>query len=388
MLATTATLLAMSDNASHAGRGDPPAPLHGAPLLMRSADGVWGVPATTTYGTERDLRDLLASNPSIIPGVSDPAAAAVTELRIGRDRADVVVVESSGTITVCEAKLAANAEIRRTVVGQIFAYVAGLSQMDIESFEQAWLARGGGALLESVLGADATDEDREALRGTLSDNLSAGQFRLLLAVDSLTDELRLIVGYMAAHLDVEVIALELAYASHGGVEVLVPRTWGTELSGLPGDGRIRRTAGHRAEISEALDSLTRAADAAEPGFGAVVHGILTALDPKVKCLYSGAAEMVDPVVVVSGPPARQPAKIVTSQHTPGVQVCFQWCRRLPTETLDAALAVLARHPLIAPTFDGVRDAAYNRRPLVPYVGVLDQRGTVDVVIEALAILAE
>ena len=101
-------------------------PLHGAALLIRSSDGSWAVPSTSTYGSERDLRDLLAENPSIIPGVGDPAVAAVVELGVPRvGRIDVVIIESSGTITVVEAKLAGNADMRRTVIGQVFAVCGG-----------------------------------------------------------------------------------------------------------------------------------------------------------------------------------------------------------------------------------------------------------------------
>jgi len=57
-------------------------PLHGAALLIRSRDGSWAVPSTSTYGSERDLRDLLAENPSIIPGVGDPAVAACRRGRL------------------------------------------------------------------------------------------------------------------------------------------------------------------------------------------------------------------------------------------------------------------------------------------------------------------
>ena len=39
---------------------------------------------------------------------------------------DLVAVDSDGNITLVECKLASNQEIRRSVIGQIFAYAAGL----------------------------------------------------------------------------------------------------------------------------------------------------------------------------------------------------------------------------------------------------------------------
>ena len=57
---------------------------------------------------------------------------------------DVLAVESSGTITICEAKLATNPEIRREIVGQVLAYASGVAGCDIEAFDEAWSARSGG----------------------------------------------------------------------------------------------------------------------------------------------------------------------------------------------------------------------------------------------------
>ena len=358
-------------------------------MLMRGPTGDWAVPSTTSYGQEADLRDLLAANPSIIPGVNDPTAAAVTELGVPAvGRVDVVVVESTGAITVVEAKLATNADIRRTVIGQVFAYAAGLAQLDLEGFERAWQARSNGAsLADQVLGADSSEADVAEFHSAIVDNLAEGRFRLLLAVDSLTDELRLIIGYLASHLDLEVIALELAYASHDGVDVLVPRTWGSELTRLrPGGSTGGRPSGRRDQIADVIDDLVLAGENAETGFGAVVQRILTELAPMTAYLYSGSSSVTDPVVVVNREPHRQPAKIITSQRIPGLRVCFQWCRSLPVEQLDRALDVLLSHPLVEPHVAGVRDAEYRKRPLMPFKGVLDNQDALTTVLEALAIL--
>ena len=44
----------------------------------------------------------------------------------GTGKADVVIVDASGDITVVECKLAANPEIRRRVVGQLLAYSSAI----------------------------------------------------------------------------------------------------------------------------------------------------------------------------------------------------------------------------------------------------------------------
>ena len=321
-------------------------------MLMRGPTGDWAVPSTTSYGQEADLRDLLAANPSIIPGVNDPTAAAVTELGVPAvGRVDVVVVESTGAITVVEAKLATNADIRRTVIGQVFAYAAGLAQLDLEGFERAWQARSNGAsLADQVLGADSSEADVAEFHSAIVDNLAEGRFRLLLAVDSLTDELRLIIGYLASHLDLEVIALELAYASHDGVDVLVPRTWGSELTRLrPGGSTGGRPSGRRDRIRgrhrrpsarwRERRNRIRCRRSAHSDW----------LAPMTAYLYSGSSSVTDPVVVVNREPHRQPARSSLAADT-WLTVCFQWCRSLPVEQLDRALDVLLSHPLVDPTW--------------------------------------
>ena len=362
-------------------------PLHGAALLIRSSDGSWAVPSTSTYGSEQDLRDLLAENPSIIPGVGDPAVAAVVELGVPRvGRIDVVIVESSGAITVVEAKLAGNADMRRTVVGQVFAYAAGLASMDLPAFDMAWTARCGRSVVDSVLGDGAADEERTRLLEALARNLAAGRFRLALAVDELTDELRMIVGYLARHLDIDVVALELAYASHDGMEVLVPRTYGTEPAVAGATTSSSRGGSYRSKIAEGVDVLATSADDHARGFGSVVRQVLESLEGQAT-LWSSTPEMLDPVVVAASSPRRQPAMVITTQRTVGIRVCFGWCTRLPRERLEAALAILESHPATAPAVAEVRGAEFKRRPMLPFNGVLDQPGAVDAVVEALRVLS-
>lgn len=105
----------MSDTNGLGGENDKLVPLHSAAMLVNASGTAWLVPTTTSWHNEATLRDLLVSHPSLLPGVADPAVAAMKEFPIpNAGRVDVLAVESSGMITVCEAKLSANAEMRRT----------------------------------------------------------------------------------------------------------------------------------------------------------------------------------------------------------------------------------------------------------------------------------
>jgi hypothetical protein len=367
--------------------GENAPPLHGAPLLMRVHQGQWVVPQTTTYSLEAQLRDLLCGNPSMLPGVVHPRAAAITEAAVpGVGRIDVLAVEPSGAITLCEAKLSGNSELRRTVIGQVLAYAAGLSRLSLEELDAAWAARRQGTgLVADVLGADATHDEQEALRVAVSHNLRDGRFRLVIAVDQLTPELRLIVTYLATHLDVDIAALELAYARHDDVEVLVPKTWGTEIS------QARSTSGstgeYRRSTADTLPDLVASADSAAPGFGAVVQRVLTPLQATTY-LWSSTQDMANPVVTALKPPARQPATIVTANRTTGIRVNFDWCRRLPPESLDKALDLILAHTSLEPIAANVRESDFRRRPIFRFPGVLQDHTAVDTLVAALLTLCE
>src|SRR4051812_37435862 len=108
-------------------------------FIRRVGGGPFHTPETTAYTNEAELRDLLAETPSLLPGVDEGPAAAAKEMPIsGAGSADVVIVDASGDITVVECKLRANPEIRRRVVGQLFAYASAIWRMSFARFDDAF----------------------------------------------------------------------------------------------------------------------------------------------------------------------------------------------------------------------------------------------------------
>lgn len=61
-------------------------------------------------------------------------------------------------------------------------------------------------------------------------NLAAGQFDLVIVVDSITDELEKVVRYLNEHTvaEIRVLALELGYVADGDYQMLVPHLYGVE----------------------------------------------------------------------------------------------------------------------------------------------------------------
>ena len=202
------------------------------------------------YTNEAELRDLLAETPSLLPGIDEGLAAASKEMPIpGTGKADVVIVDAGGEITVVECKLRANPEIRRRVVGQLLAYASAISQMSFADFDGAFRRSNANRSLSDGL-VPGNDLDEEEFRAAVDDNLRSGRMRLIIAVDEITEELKRTVTYLNSHTttNVELLALEMRRAVDEGVEVLLPATYGEE-SAARKSGPLRASTARRCSPS-------------------------------------------------------------------------------------------------------------------------------------------
>ena len=202
-------------------------------LLIRAVGSTeWSPPESASYANESELQSLLANDPTHLPGVS-PGARAVQELPTAAGPIDICVVEPDGSVTVVECKLARNSEKLRMVIGQVIDYASSLRSGGIDAFRKAWSGRGG-ASLDGVLNEESA--------GALEDNLAHARIHLCLAVDQIDDDLRRLIEYLnlVSTDEVRVTALELAYARHGSVEILVPSIYGAAIAASKGAGRRRK----------------------------------------------------------------------------------------------------------------------------------------------------
>ena len=200
---------------------------------------------------ESMLQTILSDDPDLIPFDDERRPVVlVDEFPVRFGSADLVGVGASGSITIVECKKKDNRDMRgRSVVGQLFAYAAALWEMSYEEFDARWQAterpplmddarwakRKRPPLAESV--ADAASVrglhyDPDAFRASVTENLRTGKSTLIVAVDEITLELQRVIEYLSAHTaaEVDVIALELGYATLGDVEVLVPLQFGLEMA--------------------------------------------------------------------------------------------------------------------------------------------------------------
>lgn len=198
-------------------------------VLVRRPGGEWHEPESSRFDSEKALQDLVRLSPTLLPGGDE--LAVVDEFVLGGvGRVDLVGVGADGRLVVVECKLKANSEIRRAVVGQVLAYAGGLWRLGYDEFDAAFTARAGTHLYDSVKAATATELTEAELIEAVTRNLSSGSFRLVVAVDEITDELRMIIEYLNEHTldNVQVLALELRYSRDGDVELLTPFVYGEE----------------------------------------------------------------------------------------------------------------------------------------------------------------
>lgn len=362
----------------------------GSPLIRRSG-GEWTMPNSTSWTNEAALQELLAAHPGLMPGVDEDAATA-RELTIpGVGRVDVVAVGLDGSVTVCEVKLARNPEVRRHVVGQLFAYASALAGWGFPELDAKWRSLNNIGLLDAVLGADADPSEREELAADVGRTLAAGAFRLVLAVDELTAELRRTIAYLSSKLSsqVEVVGLEIGYAEHDEVQVIVPRTFGAELASARPRSGGSKTTSFRRPAEEAFADLAILADELAPGFGVVVERIRADLGERIAYMYYGREDSTNPVVVIKDPIDAQPLKFIMGS-TPGVRLCLGYTRSLPIEARRRLRDRVAAVPSLAPHLERTlgNDTGLQKRPLLPFAGGLDAPGAAEeltaAIIEALS----
>ncbi len=349
-------------------------------MLLRKTDAKWVPVSLLGYASEKDLQQLLKDAPELIPGCE--GTAAVRELWIqGVGSVDVVCVDEAGTLTLVECKLAKNAEIRRAVVGQIFAYASGLERTSYTEFESAFANRAGKPMLNAVQEVASQEVDGKALRTALTAALDEGRFRLVIAVDQITDELRAIVEYLNRHLsdDVALIALELGrLVLQEPAEILVPATYGAEIAAekeQKGGGTTRWSPEAVKEAAAAIDdeaqrSLVLRLLAHATDLGALIKGG-TGLSPSAGFYYSVGTKRPSVWSLFAKPDG--PVVVINLASVSGAS----------DPTARQALASLRTSPSLDARLPQDDDEAIMRYPSFPLDEVLSDSSAAEALLQAI-----
>src|ERR687892_645073 len=130
-------------------------------VLVRRGSRSWEQPPVRAYADEAELQALILDSPQLVAG-EDSVAVVLRELALPAGGSlDVLIVHRNGDLTLVEAKLNRNAEIRRAVVGQLLGYAGGLWRLGYERLDSLVRSQRGASLAELAEGASA-DESFDA----------------------------------------------------------------------------------------------------------------------------------------------------------------------------------------------------------------------------------
>lgn len=335
----------------------------GAGMLVRRAGGPWEQPPVQAYANEAELQTLIAASPELVAELDGVACVTVTELSIpAAGYLDVVLVALDGSLTLVEAKLNRNPEIRRAVVGQLLGYAGGLWRMSYEMFDAAIRQRTHRSLLElatTQAGDDGLEEER--FRESVAWNLHEGEFRLVFAVDKITEDLKRAVEYLNARTvaGTEVVVVELGYAKVDDIEILLPRSFGEEAA------RTKRAARSTPRWTE-TDLFAQLEESATAEEVACARRLFEWAAPRVHRLYWGEGQHPSVTMTFEAPEGMvQPCSIYTGSGSNGIGINFDWVRRRPKRALASFLEEIEQLPTIARAGAEILAKDFAKRPTVP-----------------------
>ena len=287
------------------------------------------------------------------------------EVQTGAGPLDVMVIDTIGQVTLVECKVASNAQIRREIVGQVLDYASSLWRMPFAEFDGRWRQRHSDGLgVIDALGADG--EEAGALESAISANLNAGRFNVVLAVDEINDGLRRIVQFLNDRTapDLSIVAMELRYARHADVEILIPTVYGAELAAAKAAKSGVQGSWTEADVHEYLSSQW-------PQAAPIVSEIVDAfrMIPGVTYLGTGATT---PSMIArwDGPTGVSwPFVIYTSKH-PHIRVNFHWMTSLPAEAKAALAEKLSMIAGVTIDPEEIAAKGFTKRPAIDVMDVL------------------
>jgi hypothetical protein len=194
----------------------------------------------TQYSSEELLQQLLAKYPAILAGDAaggDPRRFVLVEREMpipdseagaGRWSMDHLLLDQDAVPTFVETKRSTDTRIRREVVGQMLDYAAnGLVYWPADAIRTRFEATHGANAESVIQGLLGPEETPEEFWKHVSDNLRAGQIRLVFVADRLPVELQRIIEFLNEQMNpAEVIGIEVRQFVGGDVRSLVPRVIG------------------------------------------------------------------------------------------------------------------------------------------------------------------
>ncbi len=200
-------------------------------LLIRGGDG-WVPAESLHYIGESEFQQVVQETfERTLTAQSERAVVVTREVPTPEGgRIDVVAVDQDGVVSLCECKLDRNAGSRREVLGQVLEYAGSLKGMTFGDFRRLLSARLETDLVDAMRERATDDFDAVAWEESVARSLDIGRFRLVIAVDQLTDVLKQTVLYLNERATFSLLVAEMRRVRHNGVEMLAPSVFGEEAA--------------------------------------------------------------------------------------------------------------------------------------------------------------
>jgi hypothetical protein len=200
-----------------------------AHMLIRRPGQAWHQIQPVLHD-ERALQTLLAQSPGLLPSPGPGELAVAGNFKMGSTNSiDILGVGIDGRIVLVECGRQEGPG-RRPMGGAALTVAAGLWRTPFDEMDAAFSSRAGVSLVEAaatLAQAAGFTFDEGAFRESVTASLAAGTFMLVLAVDTVTDEVRQVVSYLnaGARPGLSAVALGLRYLAEDDLEILLPSVY-------------------------------------------------------------------------------------------------------------------------------------------------------------------
>lgn len=200
-------------------------------LLINTTDG-WVPAEPLGYQAETEFQALVQEtfDPTLVSQDDRPVVVAREVPTSTGGRIDVVAVDQDGVISICECKLDRNSGSRREVLGQVIEYAASLNGISFSEFRRVMEIRLGTDPVEAMRERASDDFDAVEWVDAVTKALKEGHFRLIIAVDQLSEALKQTVLYLNDRASFSLVVAELRRVKKGGVDVLASTLFGEEAA--------------------------------------------------------------------------------------------------------------------------------------------------------------
>ncbi len=250
--------------------------------VRNRSDGEWRRMSGSNQQADDSLHNLIRQMPEFISiedlepeGASMKLCIEHSSANDTEDDGGLIGIDDNGRITIVECRVANDSSVRREILGQALEYAATLWQMSYEEFDDMVVRSEGSSLVELMSERiPAKEWSEEAFRDAIIDTLNRGNFRLIMAIQEMTDKLKQVIRFLRARgaLSFETYALEIQRFSDGETEIAIPRL--TSFAELGQETYIERTEPAREaappqppEQERPQQERTQAATSDEPVIG-------------------------------------------------------------------------------------------------------------------------